>query len=98
MKECDYTLRYELQQLKDIFSSNVNEVTKAILNYFFFSFFFIQEEFTHTKSTKSTKSKKKHKKVKNKHKKRKKHKKHKKCKKGKKREKHKTPNKRLSSS
>ena len=39
------------------FSSNVNEVIKAVLN----SYFFLRKDFPHTKSTKSTKSTKRHK-------------------------------------
>ena len=39
-------------------SSNVNEVIRAVLNslYFYYCFFFLQKDFTRTKSTKSTKT------------------------------------------
>ena len=84
-------------------SSIVNEAIRAVLSLFIYFFFFLQEDFTHTKSVKSTKSiksvksTKKHKKRK-KSKKCKKRKKYKKPKKRKERKKHKTSNKRLSSS
>ena len=41
-----------LQKIKKVFSSNINEFIRAVLNFFFF----FTKDFAHTKSTKNIKS------------------------------------------